>query len=184
MTAAGPADRGQGLLARVTRARQRADAQRRRTADLQVRLADAERRAELNRERYGAAEKLWAKAAANLAGARNQVNQLGLDHAEVQRQRNVTRRDLSAAQADIRVLEHRAKAAERRLAEQIDIAIRASNRHGLLNEPDLVAPGGTRDPSLAASAVSEDHVTREDPDRFAVRADPYSSPTAPGASAR
>lgn len=76
--------------------------------------------------------------------------------------------DVKQAQRERNAALDRAAIAERRLAEQIDIATRASNRHGLLNEPDLVAPGGTRDASLAAPTASEDHT----------------SPTAPGASAR
>lgn len=111
MTAAGPADRQQGLLARLTLARQRADAQRRRTADLRGRLTVVEQQAELNRFLHQVAEGLLARAHADLATTRAQVVQLRLDHAEVQRQRNAIRGDFTA-------MERRALAAEQALAEQ------------------------------------------------------------------
>lgn len=130
MNAAGPADRYNPIVDRLARAWHRARHQHPTNAELWDDLARATEYAESG----------WAahrKASATIATLRNQVVQLRLDHAEVQRQRNAIRGDFAA-------MERRVIAAEQALA------------------------GGTRDASLAAPTVSEDHT----------------STTAPGASAR
>lgn len=104
MTAAGPADRYNPIVDRLARAWARARHRHPTNAELWDDLARATEYAESG----------WAahrKASATIATLRNHAEQLRLDHAEVQRQRNAIRGDFAA-------MEGRALAAEQALAEQ------------------------------------------------------------------
>lgn len=102
MNAAGPADRYNPVVDRIARAWARARHRPQLVADLRGDLAFAAEQVELHL-------RARRKAEAKVATLANQVRQLELDHAEVQRQRNAIRGDFAA-------MERRVIAAEQALA--------------------------------------------------------------------